>query len=206
MPAFALALLILFALLAVGLRVAVQLRQTGATGFSGLRNTTGPAERVGGLLFAFAVLLCLVGPVLELAGALRPLAALAGIVADVLGVVLAAAGIALTLLAQLAMGTSWRIGVDRAERTALVTGGPFVLVRNPIYTATLLAFAGVALLAPDAATLAGGLLLVVALELHVRLVEEPLLAAAHGERYLAYARCVGRFVPGVGRLRASGTR
>ncbi|WP_449060734.1 hypothetical protein [Planomonospora algeriensis] len=36
------------------------------------------------------------------------------------------AGTAATLAAQLAMGASWRIGVDSGERTALVTGDPSV--------------------------------------------------------------------------------
>ena len=40
-----------------------------------------------------------------------------------------------------------------------------------------------------------------ALEIQVRLVEEPYLLAIHGEAYRAYAAVTGRFVPGVGRLR-----
>jgi protein-S-isoprenylcysteine O-methyltransferase Ste14 len=41
-------------------------------------------------------------------------------------------GLAGSLLAQLAMGDSWRIGVDESEKTELVTAGPFAVVRNPI--------------------------------------------------------------------------
>lgn len=44
-------------------------------------------------------------------------------------------GIAATLYAQIAMGNSWRIGVDPTERTTLVTNGPFALVRNPTFAA-----------------------------------------------------------------------
>jgi protein-S-isoprenylcysteine O-methyltransferase Ste14 len=39
------------------------------------------------------------------------------------------------------------------------------------------------------------------LELQTRLIEEPYLGAIHGERYAAYAARVGRFLPGIGRLR-----
>jgi protein-S-isoprenylcysteine O-methyltransferase Ste14 len=46
----------------------------------------------------------------------------------------------------------------------------------------------------------GFLALVVALELQVRIVEEPYLRQAHGATYDDYARRVGRFLPGVGRL------
>ena len=40
------------------------------------------------------------------------------------------------------MGRSWRIGVEEGERTDLVTGGPFAIVRNPIYASMLPAFLG----------------------------------------------------------------
>jgi protein-S-isoprenylcysteine O-methyltransferase Ste14 len=99
------------------------------------------------------------------------------------------------------MGDDWRIGVDPGEHTGLVTNGPFSLVRNPIYAAMIPSFIGVALLAANVVTLAGALVLIAALELQTRLVEEPYLAAAHGERYAAYAARVGRFVPGIGRRR-----
>ena len=44
------------------------------------------------------------------------------------------------------------------------------------------------------------MLLIAGLEIQVRLVEEPHLIRTHGEAYLAWARGVGRFVPGLGRL------
>jgi protein-S-isoprenylcysteine O-methyltransferase Ste14 len=105
------------------------------------------------------------------------------------------------LVAQLAIGDSWRIGVDEPERTDLVTAGPFGVVRNPIVAAMVPTSLGLALLVPNVVALAAFLALVSALELQVRLVEEPYLARAHGERYLAYASRVGRFVPGVGKLK-----
>jgi protein-S-isoprenylcysteine O-methyltransferase Ste14 len=201
MPALGLALFALFGLLAFGLRMAVQLRRTGATGFNGMSRAARPAERIGGLLFVTAVALCAAGPALQLAGVLSSVEALTGATADVLGVALASAGIAMTLVAQFAMGNDWRIGVDPGERTELVTHGPFSLVRNPIYAAMIPSFIGVALLAANVVTLAGALVLSVALELQTRLVEEPYLAAAHGERYVVYAARVGRFVPAIGRRR-----
>jgi protein-S-isoprenylcysteine O-methyltransferase Ste14 len=100
------------------------------------------------------------------------------------------------------MGASWRIGVDADEKTELVSTGPFTLVRNPIFSAMVTAFAGLALLVPNAATAAGVAALVAAIEVQVRLVEEPYLIKTHGERYLRYASRVGRFVPLVGRLTA----
>jgi protein-S-isoprenylcysteine O-methyltransferase Ste14 len=206
MPALGLALFALDGLLAFGLRMAVQLRRTGSTGFKGMSRDARAAERLGGLLFVLAVALCLAGPALQLAGVLHTVEPLAGATADVLGVVLASAGIAMTLLAQFAMGEDWRIGVDPGERTELVTHGPFALVRNPIYAAMIPSFIGVALLAANVVTLVGALVLIAALELQTRLVEEPYLAAVHGERYAAYAARVGRFVPAIGRRRLGASR
>nr|WP_281381568.1 isoprenylcysteine carboxylmethyltransferase family protein [Conexibacter arvalis] len=116
------------------------------------------------------------------------------------GAVLAVAGIVATLLAQFAMGTSWRIGVDPAERTALVTTGPFALVRNPIFAAMLPTALGLTLLVPSVIALIGLAGLAVALELQVRVVEEPYLRSVHGDAYTAYAARVGRFAPRLGRL------
>jgi protein-S-isoprenylcysteine O-methyltransferase Ste14 len=151
--------------------------------------------------FATLIVLCLLGgPTLQLLDWLPPIPVLDGRFGGALGVALALLGIATTVLAQFAMGDSWRIGVEESERTGLVTHGPFALVRNPIYTAMIPAFAGIVLLAPNIVTLAGVILMTVALELQTRLIEEPHLAAIHGEQYATYAASVGRFLPGVGRL------
>jgi protein-S-isoprenylcysteine O-methyltransferase Ste14 len=202
----ALTLLTLYGLLAFGVRIAVQLRRTGSSGFNGLRGAAGVVEHAGGVLLITAALLCLAGPVLQLAGSVDRLQTLSGAGWSIAGGVLTSLGIAITVVAQFAMGDAWRIGVDPSERTDLITDGPFALVRNPIYAAMIPAFIGVALLAPNPVTLAGAILLVVALELHTRLIEEPYLTRVHGQRYTAYAAQVGRFVPVVGRLRPVGAR
>jgi protein-S-isoprenylcysteine O-methyltransferase Ste14 len=203
MPVLALSFLAVYGLLAVGVRMVVHIRRTGSTGFKGLRGASGSA-RAGGLLLVSAVMLCSVGPVLQLAGVLQPLAVLDGGTGNIFGIVLACLGIAMTVLAQFAMGDAWRVGVDMSERTKLVTNGPFSFARNPVYAAMIPAFAGISLLAPNVLTIAGAILLTVALELHVRLIEEPYLLRVHGERYAAYAARVGRFLPGIGRLRLNG--
>jgi protein-S-isoprenylcysteine O-methyltransferase Ste14 len=201
MPALALVFLTLYSLLAVGLRMLVQLRRTGSSGFNGLSGLSGFVAVACGLLLVVAAVLVLVGPLLQLTGALHALGGLAGEPADAIGMTLATVGIALTVLAQFAMGNQWRIGVDPLERTELVADGPFALVRNPIYAAMIPTFAGIALLAPNIATIAAAILVLVGLELHTRLVEEPYLLEVHGEQYASYAARVGRFLPGIGRLR-----
>lgn len=205
MPALGLALLVLYGLLAFGMRMVVQLRRTGSTGFKGVHGASGSVQRICELLLAIVIVLCLVGgPALQLAGALDPVQALDGDLASILGAVLASLGIALTVVAQFAMGDAWRIGVDPSEQTELVTYGPFAYVRNPIFAAMIPAFTGIALLAPNVVTLSGVILLMVTLKLQTRFIEEPYLAKVHGEQYAAYAAHVGRFFPGVGCLSTEG--
>lgn len=45
----------------------------------------------------------------------------------------------------------------------------------------------------------------VALALQTRLIEEPHLTRVHGKQYTVYAARVGRFLPGIGRLRRIGS-
>jgi protein-S-isoprenylcysteine O-methyltransferase Ste14 len=179
------------------LRGWLQWRRTGDTGLRLGAFAGPPAERAGALLFVLALALGLAAPLGELLGALRAVETLR---APVLGTALWLAGLAGMLHAQLAMGASWRIGVDPSERTALHTDGPFRFVRNPIFSWIVVTAAGLALLVPNAASLGSLVALVASIEVQVRLVEEPYLRRTHGEAYASWARRTGRFVPGVGRL------
>lgn len=203
MATVALVLYAVYLALAFGLRILIQLRRTGSTGFHGIGGRFGSAEWGAGVGFAVALLVGAAAPLLALLDLVEPFAALDVTPVHVAGLALAVAGIAATFYAQVAMGASWRIGVDPGERTRLVTAGPFALVRNPIYAAMLPTALGLALLVPSWVSLAGLAGLALALELQVRVVEEPHLLNAHGEEYASYAASVGRFLPGVGRIRRS---
>ena len=197
-PTFLLIGLLAYVAVAFGLRTYLHWRRTGSTGFRGIHGRPGSVEWLGGVLLVVAVLGTVLAPILVIAGVERP------IVATTLGIDVAAiaalvTGAILLLWPQGAMGSSWRIGVDAKERTELVTAGSFALVRNPIFSALLLSAAGFALLLSTVSAGASFLVLVVAIELQVRAVEEPYLRRVHGAAYLAYASRVGRFVPGAGR-------
>jgi protein-S-isoprenylcysteine O-methyltransferase Ste14 len=184
--------------LSFGVRTVLHRRRTGSAGFNGMRGRVGSAEWWAGVSFALAVVAALVAPALQMFDVVDP-------VADSwftrgAGAVLAALGIVAVLWAQGAMGISWRIGVDPAETTGLVTNGPFAVVRNPIFTAMIVASAGLTLLAPNLVAFGGLVVLLVAITLQVRVVEEPYLIRVHGDAYLAYARRVGRLLPGLGTL------
>lgn len=202
MAALALVCFGLYGTLAFGLRTAIQLRRTGSSGFKGISGRLGSVEWIGGVLFVVAIAVGVAAPVCALAGALEPIEALDQTGTHVAGVVLFVAGLGITLVAQIAMGQSWRIGVDPEERTDLVTDGPFAIVRNPIFSGMIPTSIGLALMVPNVVAVVAVFSLLAALEIQIRLVEEPYLLAAHGERYASYAARVGRFVPGLGRLRA----
>jgi protein-S-isoprenylcysteine O-methyltransferase Ste14 len=196
---WAVGLLVVYLAFAFGVRVVVALRTTGRTGIAGLGGAP-PLELLGGGLFVVAVAMGSANPVLVLAEALEPIEDLETNALRALGFLCCGIGIVGTFLAQMAMGASWRIGVDESERTELVTGGVFGLCRNPIYTFMVVAWIGFALLVPTWLSLASIPVGIVAFEVQVRLVEEPHLLRAHGEPYRAWASRVGRFLPGLGRL------
>lgn len=102
------------------------------------------------------------------------------------------------------MGASWRTTVDATETPALVTTGPFRLMRNPIYTGPIVMTAGLALTVPNAVSAAGLACMVIGVELQVRRIEEPYLDRIHQATWRRYAARVGRFLPGIGRLDGHG--
>lgn len=176
-----------------------QRRDTGSAGFRGISGTPGTAGWWGGVLFVVALALAAAAPILEL---LVDGTSALPLWLPVAGFVVTVTGFAGVLLSQVAMGQSWRIGVDDTDRTALVTTGVFALVRNPIFTAMVTALAGLVLLVPSIASVMALAALVTAVQLQVRIVEEPYLLAVHGRNYTEYAARVGRFIPAVGRLRS----
>ncbi len=105
-------------------------------------------------------------------------------------------GIVGALAAQLAMGESWRIGVDESERTKLVTDGMFRYVRNPIFSFIGVFMLGFFLTVPTGWTLLAIVLTAIGIHLQVRFVEEPHLLSVHGDEYASYLKTVGRFIPG----------
>lgn len=194
----ALVLYIIWFALAFGVRTVIAYRRTGDSGWRGVSGRPLTLEWFAGIGFTLALVVGLASPIAGLLG-MDPLVdstALAWF-----GAATATIGVLLTLLAQLSMGDSWRIGVDENERTDLVTEGAFALARNPIFTAMVVTAVGLTLMVPNALAVIGFAALLLALELQVRGVEEPYLLDAHGASYRSYASRVGRFVPGFGRLR-----
>jgi protein-S-isoprenylcysteine O-methyltransferase Ste14 len=185
---------VVFLAVAFGVRTLVQRRRTGDSGWR-LGRPHGAAEAMArGLLVGAGVLLG-VAAALDRPPASPPV--------FVMGALVAAGSIVFVTAAQLQMGASWRIGVDPAERTALITTGLFASVRNPIYTGMVAFAVAQAMMFLGYWSAAAVVAMVAGVEVQVRAVEEPYLRDVHGRDFDRWARRAGRFVPLLGR---SGTR
>nr|WP_221383108.1 isoprenylcysteine carboxylmethyltransferase family protein [Actinoplanes polyasparticus] len=188
-------------LTAFGLRTWLHKRRTGDTGHRHSHPAAGSAAWWAQILLAVGLLGGLAAPLLDAVGALDPVPALVHPVIQGAGLVVGVLGFASIIAAQQAMGSSWRIGVDAGERTRLVTGGVFGVVRNPIFTAMIVAVAGITAMTPTWAQIPVLLAVVAGIELQVRAVEEPYLRASHGNTYREYVEGTGRFVPMISQMR-----
>jgi protein-S-isoprenylcysteine O-methyltransferase Ste14/Fe2+ or Zn2+ uptake regulation protein len=109
------------------------------------------------------------------------------------GMILCVISFLWTVVAQLQMGNSWRIGIDEKNKTTLVTTGLFSVSRNPIFFGMIVTLVGLFLLLPNAITLlvmTAGYMLI---QIQTRLEEEFLLRQ-HGQSYLDYRSSVRRYI------------
>jgi protein-S-isoprenylcysteine O-methyltransferase Ste14 len=198
MAVLSLVLIVVWLLLVGGLRGYLGYRRTGAVAVR-FRDPPGSPQWWARLVSSIGLGLAIAAPIAELAG-LQPIAILDQMAGRFVGVGLVVVGVAATLAAQWSMGDSWRGDVDPDARTALVTSGPFRVVRNPILTSTATTAVGFALMVPNVVAALMLVAFVVAYEIQVRLVEEPYLLRTYGDDYRRYAARTGRFLPGIGRL------
>jgi protein-S-isoprenylcysteine O-methyltransferase Ste14 len=98
-----------------------------------------------------------------------------------------------TVLAQIQMGNSWRIGIDEEKKTELVSSGVFRFSRNPIFLGMIVTLSGVFLIVPNALTLLFLALGFVLIQIQVRL-EEEFLGKTHGAEYAEFRRRVRRWL------------
>lgn len=112
----------------------------------------------------------------------------------VAGIVLVVGGYTGTLWCYAAMGNTWRIGVNKSEKTTLIERGPYRAIRHPIYAFQLVMLAGAALLLPTTFSFA-----ILGLHLSCALIkavdEENYLKTVHGQAYVDYMARTGRLLP-----------
>jgi protein-S-isoprenylcysteine O-methyltransferase Ste14 len=119
------------------------------------------------------------------------------------GLAVTVLGLALYVVAILALGESWRVG-DPRRRVGLVTNGVYSLSRNPIYLSFMLLYFGVFLI--DGALVLLIFAILLTLNVHFLIIEEEAwLAARYGAAFRAYRAATGRYLtrhrtPGAARL------
>ncbi len=163
-----------------------------ATGESRWREPVSRTDAIGELGCLVGCVLSRLAPVLALAGLVSPgidEPALQGLVS----LLTLSIGTTLAIWAQRQLAGEWRAGVEASE--LLVVAGPFARVRNPFYLGCFLASASVLVAVPSVVALVGLVLHIVAAEVIVRGVEEPILAEAHGADFARYKQRTGRFLP-----------
>ncbi len=99
----------------------------------------------------------------------------------------------LVIVAQSQMKKSWRIGIDGANKTELITKGLFSFSRNPIYVGMIATVWGIFLILPNTLTFFLSASTYLIIQIHIRL-EEEFLEKQHGQVYKAYKSKTKRLV------------
>ncbi len=111
------------------------------------------------------------------------------------GILLALSGYAGTLWCYSAIGSSWRMGINRKEKTELIKTGPYKFIRHPIYSFQVIIILGMAFLLPTPLSLV--ILIINYVSVRIKAFdEEAYLERVHGTEYSAYLSRTGRFLPG----------
>jgi protein-S-isoprenylcysteine O-methyltransferase Ste14 len=107
---------------------------------------------------------------------------------------LTACGLLITVWARRYLGANWSATVTIKEGHELIVGGPYALVRHPIYTGLLLALVGSGMAIGEWRGVLAVALAAAALWRKLRL-EERWMRQQFGDAYLAYCRRVAALIP-----------
>jgi protein-S-isoprenylcysteine O-methyltransferase Ste14 len=186
-------LLVLFLVFAVAGRVAMQYKITGNHGIRTRKRTSTTMAVISGILLLVSFASIFTFTLLEAIGILEPSFTPNQSISSI-GIITSLIGMVLTMVSQYQMGSSWRIGVDEAEKTELVTSGIYSSIRNPIYSGVMLFCFGLLLILPDIYMLLSLALVYASIELNVRHVEEPYLLRLHGDAFKGHMNNSGRYL------------
>jgi protein-S-isoprenylcysteine O-methyltransferase Ste14 len=111
-----------------------------------------------------------------------------------IGVVLNVAGLLFAVWARIYLGRNWSGVVAIKEDHELITGGPYSMVRHPIYTGLLLAFVGLAVARGEWRSILGVVIAAGAFWRKLR-TEERWMRERFGDRYQTYSQRVSALIP-----------
>ena len=110
------------------------------------------------------------------------------------GVIITALGVLAFVVSVLQMKDNWRAGVQREEKTNLVTTGIYSVSRNPAFLGFDLMYIGILLAFFHWYLCIITVFAVVMLHLQIVNVEEDFLMETFGEEYLSYRKKVHRYI------------
>lgn len=110
-----------------------------------------------------------------------------------LGALTGAVGVAVFITAVITMRDSWRAGVSKTDKTALVTNGIFAISRNPAFLGFDLLYIGILLMFFNWMLFAASAFAALMFHLQIVNVEEDFLLEAFGDEYLNYRKNVNRY-------------
>lgn len=113
---------------------------------------------------------------------------------SLLALTLTAVGIAFAIWARLSLGANWSGTITVKHDHTLIRRGPYRVVRHPIYSGLLLAFAGTVLAIREIRGLIAFVLISAALLLKAR-IEERFMIEQFGTEYREYSREVKGLIP-----------
>jgi protein-S-isoprenylcysteine O-methyltransferase Ste14 len=99
-----------------------------------------------------------------------------------------------TLWCYAVLGDNWRIGINRKEKTALITNGPYEFIRHPIYLFQIMILIGMVFFLPTPFSFMI-LLIHMACVVMKALDEEAYLKKIHGQEYRVYLSRTGMLLP-----------
>ena len=185
-----------FLIVAVGWRVFRVWQLSGVNALTNYRadGVYGLASNVFRLVFAGIAVVLLIHAAFQSARPyLVPIDWLESSMLAAIGWALLLVAFVIIVIAQVQMGTAWRIGIDEGQTSQLVTHGIFRYSRNPIFLAIRICFFGLFLVLPTAITLLLWVLGDVMMQIQVRL-EEDYLTESFGDAYVTYQRNVRRWI------------
>ncbi len=117
-----------------------------------------------------------------------------GMVSYAIGLIMVAAGLGFSVWARVYLGRNWSAVVTIKQDHELVRGGPYGLVRHPIYSGLLFALLGTAVAIGEWRGLLAFAAITVGFLIKMR-VEERFMDESFGEQYARYRREVAALIP-----------
>ena len=112
----------------------------------------------------------------------------------IVGIILTVAGVLAFILSVVQMKDNWRAGVQREEKTNLVTTGIYSVSRNPAFLGFDLMYIGILFSFFNWYLCVATVIALVLFHLQIVNVEEEFLIEAFGEEYLQYKKKVCRYI------------